>query len=82
MREQQAEIDCQTGLLFVKLKDAKINIERKREENNMRRRKNAVNKNQIRSSNERCENQFKVTQCHEMGEEEKEEEEERRKRIE
>lgn len=43
----------------------------------MRRRKNTVNKNQIRSSNERCGNQFKVTQCHEMGEEEKEEEEER-----
>lgn len=47
------EIDCQTGLLFIKLKDAKINIERERVENNTRRRKNAVNKNWIRSSNER-----------------------------
>ena len=39
MGEQQAEIDCQTGLLFVKLKDAKINIERERVENNMKKEK-------------------------------------------
>lgn len=62
MREEQAEIDCQTGLVFVKLQDDKINIERERAGNNMRRKEeNTANENQIRSSNERCGNQFKDT---------------------
>lgn len=51
MRGQEAGISCQIGLLCVRLKNTKINIEK--ETRKKWKRENAVNKSKIRSSNER-----------------------------